>query len=122
MAVERRRLMRAARRRKFRRGTRRGGGGGDVALSRLRWLDGRWGGGRERCLRLGERLHGRRDLLPQRAFVGIEAPGHAGSAGRRDQPREDRKSVVSGKRVSVRVDLGGGRCITKKNNKKQTKE
>src|SRR3546814_19793842 len=27
----------------------------------------------------------------------------------------DRKSVVSGKRVSVRVDLGGGRIIKKKN-------
>src|SRR3546814_14484812 len=28
--------------------------------------------------------------------------------------REDRKSVVSGKGVSVRVDLGGRRCINKK--------
>src|SRR3546814_1082363 len=28
----------------------------------------------------------------------------------------DRKSVVSGKSVSVRVDLGGSRIITKKNN------
>src|SRR3546814_18393377 len=28
---------------------------------------------------------------------------------------EDRKSVVSGKRVSVRVDLGGRRIIKKKN-------
>src|SRR3546814_17434214 len=28
---------------------------------------------------------------------------------------EDRKSVVQGKRVSVRVDLGGGRIIKKKN-------
>src|SRR3546814_16461183 len=31
------------------------------------------------------------------------------------RPAEDRKSVVSGKRVSVRVDLGGRRSITKKN-------
>src|SRR3546814_18566018 len=31
----------------------------------------------------------------------------------------DRKSVVSGKSVSVRVDLGGGRIIQKKKNKKQ---
>src|SRR3546814_16705381 len=30
----------------------------------------------------------------------------------------DRKSVVSGKSVSVRVDLGGRRIIKKKNNKK----
>src|SRR3546814_15353111 len=31
---------------------------------------------------------------------------------------EDRKSVVSGKSVSVRVDLGGRRIIKKKNQKK----
>src|SRR3546814_16717995 len=30
------------------------------------------------------------------------------------QPGPDRKSVVSGKRVSVRVDIGGRRTITKK--------
>src|SRR3546814_19717886 len=36
--------------------------------------------------------------------------------------RGDRKSVVSGKSVSVRVDLGGRRSIKKKkNNKKQKK-
>src|SRR3546814_19409227 len=33
-----------------------------------------------------------------------------------DQGNEDRKSVVSGKSVSVRVDLGGRRIITNKNN------
>src|SRR3546814_14960936 len=32
---------------------------------------------------------------------------------------QDRKSVVSGERVSVRVDLGGGRII-KKNNKRNS--
>src|SRR3546814_17695927 len=32
--------------------------------------------------------------------------------------RIDRKSVVSGKRVSVRVDLGGGRIIKKKQTKR----
>src|SRR3546814_16959885 len=32
---------------------------------------------------------------------------------------EDRKSVVSGKSVSVSVDLGGRRIITKKNNNQQ---
>src|SRR3546814_10951613 len=32
----------------------------------------------------------------------------------------DRKSVVSGKRVSVRVDRGGGRIIKKKKKKKET--
>src|SRR3546814_16965391 len=33
------------------------------------------------------------------------------------QPRIDRKSVVKGKSVSVRVDLGGRRFIKKKNKK-----
>src|SRR3546814_18746604 len=33
-------------------------------------------------------------------------------------PREDRKSVVSGKSVSVRVDLGGRRIIKKKTTSK----
>src|SRR3546814_15851353 len=32
---------------------------------------------------------------------------------------EDRKSVVEGKSVSVRVDLGGRRCIKKKKKKKK---
>src|SRR3546814_19667805 len=32
--------------------------------------------------------------------------------------REDRKSVVEGKSVSVRLDLGGGRCIKKKTKEK----
>src|SRR3546814_15611377 len=31
------------------------------------------------------------------------------------EPKQDRKSVVSGKSVSVRVDLGGRRIINKKN-------
>src|SRR3546814_9418898 len=46
------------------------------------------------------------DALPQRQS------DKAGN--RRDQ--EDRKSVVSGKSVSVRVDLGGRRIIKKKKN------
>src|SRR3546814_18123797 len=33
--------------------------------------------------------------------------------------REDRKSVVEGKRGSVRVDVGGGRYIKKKNRRKK---
>src|SRR3546814_8566353 len=35
-------------------------------------------------------------------------------------PVADRKSVVSGKSVSVRVDLGGRRIIKKKNNQQNT--
>src|SRR3546814_17224952 len=50
----------------------------------------------------GERIVGRR-VSP--AWVA----GATATGGR------DRKSVVSGKRVSVRVDLGGRRFITKKN-------
>src|SRR3546814_20700518 len=38
--------------------------------------------------------------------------------GRHDPRALDRKSVVSGKSVSVRVDLGGRRNIKKKNNNK----
>src|SRR3546814_18088979 len=37
-----------------------------------------------------------------------------------DRAREDRKSVVSGKSVSVRVDLGGRRIIKKKRNSDDT--
>src|SRR3546814_16356281 len=36
-------------------------------------------------------------------------------------PVKDRKSVVSGTSVSVRVDLGGRRTLNKKNTKKPTK-
>src|SRR3546814_14857226 len=43
-------------------------------------------------------------------------PGPAG----RPQDAEDRKSVVSGKSVSVRVDLGGRRIIKKKNKQRIT--
>src|SRR3546814_16955235 len=44
------------------------------------------------------------------------AAGHAAPAQRADLP--DRKSVVKGQSGSVRVAIGGGRCITK--NKTQT--
>src|SRR3546814_20722203 len=37
---------------------------------------------------------------------------------RRGGQKQDRKSVVEGKGVSVRVDLGGRRIIKKKNNKR----
>src|SRR3546814_20419023 len=40
--------------------------------------------------------------------------GVIGLNGAFDDPRRDRKSVVEGKRVSVRVDLGGRRRIKKK--------
>src|SRR3546814_10965309 len=37
------------------------------------------------------------------------------------EPCTDRKSVVEGKSVSVRVDLGGRRIIKKKNNQKKNR-
>src|SRR3546814_18583355 len=53
----------------------------------------------------------------------IQRPAHAPEAADRKQWRRsgrrairDRKSVVSGKSVSVRVDLGGRRIIKKKTN------
>src|SRR3546814_21031299 len=49
--------------------------------------------------------HGLPENLEQQARVAF---------GRRSVEQEDRKSVVSGKRVSVRVDLGGRRNIKKK--------
>src|SRR3546814_17533242 len=49
--------------------------------------------------------------------VGLAAGHHAG---REDIAVLDRQSVVSGKSVSVRVDLGGGRIIKKKKKISQT--
>src|SRR3546814_18663916 len=45
------------------------------------------------------------------------AGGEPRRLGERARGGGDRKSVVSGKSVSVRVDLGGSRIIKKKNNK-----
>src|SRR3546814_13940124 len=43
----------------------------------------------------------------------------ARQVGRQGDGGSDRKSVVAGKRVSVRVDLGGGRSIKKKKTEEQ---
>src|SRR3546814_18543481 len=54
--------------------------------------------------------------LPNQILFIIDAQGCTG-----DLPRcRDRKSVVSGKSVSVRVDLGGRRIINKKKIKQPT--
>src|SRR3546814_17112274 len=51
----------------------------------------------------------------ERHREGLSVDPHLRSARRvRGRRRRDRKSVVSGKRVSVRVDLGGRRIIKKK--------
>src|SRR3546814_11110581 len=55
-----------------------------------------------------------RRLLPRQGFGFII--GDRGAVGKHD--RRDRKSVVEGKSVSVRVDLGGCRIIKKKKKKK----
>src|SRR3546814_20167126 len=66
-------------------------------------------------------LRNERGLEVKNGTLGtIERVSESSMAVRTDDGRsvafEDRKSVVSGKRVSVRVDLGGRRTI-KKNNK-----
>src|SRR3546814_12125544 len=48
--------------------------------------------------------------------------GRAPPSARRDRRAADRKSVVEGKRVSVRVDLGGRRIIKKKKHKRIKKK
>src|SRR3546814_17955456 len=53
--------------------------------------------------------------VPRRDAAGAVAQPVAGRRRRRLQALLDRKSVVAGKRVSVRVDLGGRRIIQKKN-------
>src|SRR3546814_18909932 len=59
--------------------------------------------------------YGHHPVKPQfPSLIGSEAAGTVEAIG------EDRKSVVSGKSVSVRVDIGGRRNIKKK--KKQTKD
>src|SRR3546814_19091454 len=55
---------------------------------------------------LESELDDRRDGLAHEALAGVALA---------DPVAEDRKSVVSGKSVSVRVDLGGRRIIKKKN-------
>src|SRR3546814_15183916 len=65
-------------------------------------------GGAEGIARLGTTVRRRRARLPARRL--LRRPGHdRGHAA----DGADRKSVVSGKSVSVRVDLGGRRIIKK---------
>src|SRR3546814_13528694 len=80
--------------------------GGDV-LDQRRELDGYLVEGLAR-----EGAHGRRDLGGGRDHV-ERRPGVQLADG------EDRKSVVEGKSVSVRVDLGGRRILKTKNNDTQ---
>src|SRR3546814_12805305 len=60
-------------------------------------------------------------MRAQRTHLAIVIDEYSGTEGL-VTIEEDRKSVVSGKSVSVRVDLGGRRIIKKKKSRKQTKE
>src|SRR3546814_18240349 len=78
----------------------------DEASSLLQILNGAGAGVAHRGLHAADKLM---DYVLRRALI-----GHLPLAA-------DRKSVASGKRVSVRVDLGGRRIIKKQNTKKQIK-
>src|SRR3546814_12185203 len=76
----------------------------------------------------GRGRHRSRRLAAESLLAGHRAAGPAGDSGRRpdgvypDGGRiRDRKSVVWGKSVSVRVDLGGGRIIKNKTKITKTK-
>src|SRR3546814_11449897 len=84
------------------------------------------GGGQAECgqvagaapaqLRIVGNLVSRGGLVEQQRFdVQAVMAEHVGE--RRKRLRVDRKSVVEGKSVSVRVDLGGRRIINQKHNK-----
>src|SRR3546814_20939059 len=62
----------------------------------------------------GHRIGDAADLVE---LVGNDDRSDATCLQFQDQDQLDRKSVVKGKSVSVRVDLGGRRIINKKNNK-----
>src|SRR3546814_17838875 len=57
---------------------------------------------------------GRRDRHRAGARPAQAGAGQGQGRGGKDRAQADRKSVVSGKSVSVRVDLGGRRIIKKK--------
>src|SRR3546814_17648989 len=94
----------------------------DVCSSDLRRAGGNGGGGGDCAFRVGGRLAGRgggaqmgraAQLLPRpRAGLWLRSGGAGIFLVRR--AGRDRKRVVSGKSVSVRVDLGGRRIIKKK--------
>src|SRR3546814_14355400 len=99
----------------------------DVCSSDLRSLgehDARLPGDVRRQEQVFQRLAGFLGGLVVDQLGKLEVGAHIGPVGHRAvdmaemalQRRQDRKSVVSGKSVSVRVDLGGRRLIKKKKN------
>src|SRR3546814_12656515 len=67
--------------------------------------------------KLEEKIQESSDFLSEINIVGV--PQQSGDKVGVTVTRPDRKSVVQGKSVSVRVDLGGRRLINKKKQKKQ---
>src|SRR3546814_12855703 len=67
----------------------------------------------EETASIGAVLEVIRGIAEQTNLLALNAAIEAARAG--EQGRGDRKSVVAGKGVSVRVDLGGSRIIQKKN-------
>src|SRR3546814_11060475 len=66
-------------------------------------------------------IRSRRALADRPQRLAHRARAHRRGTVRPRRPCRDRKSVVSGKSVSVRVDLGGRRIIKKQKNKKTRK-
>src|SRR3546814_17228197 len=97
-------------------------GPGLLAGRHARRIGGRFGcWSRCGCPALGRRFAARRNAIfggSRRGFRAKRVANAATAALRRGNAVADRKSVVSGKSVSVRVGLGGRRILKKKNNKK----
>src|SRR3546814_12752622 len=88
--------------------------GGDLRVRQVAACEGTRFDHRRRIDRVGDRLVEGGDA--QDAATADIIFGGETEVGRR-QRAEDRKSVVEGKSVSVRVDLGGGRLLIKKKKK-----
>src|SRR3546814_13429939 len=69
---------------------------------------------------IGNAIDPEGELTSEVKSVEREAGREPGASASEAAPR-DRKSVVEGKSVSVRVDLGGRRCLKKKKTKKKEK-
>src|SRR3546814_20860984 len=90
---------------------------------RERAAEGRSGSGGGRLDPLaGAELHDDGTRTPAIGGEGGRSRGHAGRSRPRGDPMpRDRKSVVKGKSVSVRVDLGGRRIIKNKKRHKKSR-
>src|SRR3546814_20140330 len=76
--------------------------------------------GAQQAPHFGSDLGHQREHARARLLIGLTDQLFEMVQERLAEAKRDRKSVVSGKSVSVRVDLGGRRIIKKKTNTKQT--